>query len=342
MQIRHAESLKTLNTLSLQAHATAFANVASDQELAQAMDWSRAHGLPVLPLGEGSNVVLAGDLEALVLHQSNARLQLIAERDDRVTLRVSAGHNWHRLVCRTLEAGWYGLENLALIPGTVGAAPIQNIGAYGAELERFVVAVQCLDIRTGEHLMLTAAECAFAYRDSIFKGALRDQVIITSVDLALSRSAAVQVSYPSLQEELARAGIDDPCPQDVFSAVVDVRRRRLPDPAEEHNAGSFFKNPVVSAQGASELQADYPDVPCYPQSDGSVKVSAAWLIEQTGWKGHRANGVGVHPGHALVLVNYGSDAGGQLLALAHEIMASVNERFGISLNIEPRVYGAGS
>jgi UDP-N-acetylmuramate dehydrogenase len=339
VQILRAESLKTCNTLSLAAQAAALVAVSNDQELSQAMDWSRACGLSVLPWGEGSNIVLAGDVDALVIRQCNADLRVLSERGDTVTLRISAGHNWHQLVCRTLASGCYGLENLALIPGTVGAAPIQNIGAYGVELERFVVAVQCLHIRSGEHLMLSARECAFGYRDSIFKGALSGQVVITAVDLALSRRASPEVGYPSLRDELTRRGIGDPGAEDVFSAVVDVRQRRLPDPAQEPNAGSFFKNPLLTAAQARELAASWPALPCYPQADGRVKVSAAWLIEQLGWKGKRTNGVGVHPGHALVLVNYGGDSGSALLALAADIRASVARQFGVDLEIEPRIYG---
>ncbi|WP_243391579.1 UDP-N-acetylmuramate dehydrogenase [Pseudohalioglobus lutimaris] len=339
MQIRRAESLKPFNTLSLQASAAALVRVSNDQELAQAMDWSRSQGLPVLPLGEGSNVVLAGDLDALVVRQCNEDLKVVAEENDRVTLRISAGHDWHRLVMRTLEAGFYGLENLALIPGTVGAAPIQNIGAYGVEFERFVVAVQGLEMRTGEHLMLTAAECAFAYRDSVFKGELRDRVIITAVDIQLSRRPQSDLDYPALRDELARRRVANPQPEDVFAAVVDLRKRRLPDPDKEPNAGSFFKNPVISAERAQAMRTRWPGLPCFAQAGGRVKIPAAWLIEQAGWKGRRVGGVGVHPGHALVLVNHGSDSGKELLALAASIRESVSRQFEVTLEMEPRVYG---
>ena len=258
MQIRRAESLKFCNTLSLQASAAALASVRSDQELAQAMDWSRAEGLPVLPLGEGSNIVLAGDLDVLVVRQCNEDLRVLAEQGDSVTLRVSAGHDWHRLVTRTLEDGLYGLENLALIPGTVGAAPIQNIGAYGVEFERFVVAVHGIDIAAGKPLVLNCEECAFGYRDSIFKGELRDRVIITAVDMVLSRRASAEPGYPALQQELAQRGVERPAPEDVFAAVVEVRSRRLPDPQSEPNAGSFFKNPVTTAAHVQELRCNWP------------------------------------------------------------------------------------
>ena len=339
MQILRAESLRQHNTLALEASANALVDVASDAEVTDALTWAQAEGLPVIPLGEGSNLVLAGDLEALLIRQRDDQLRVLAEQDDTVELRVSAGHNWHRLVCRTLEAGYYGLENLALIPGTAGAAPIQNIGAYGVELERFVRSVQGVDIASGEIFRLSAADCAFGYRDSIFKRELRDKIIITSLDLRLSRSPGVELGYPALRTELTQAGVVEPAPEDVFRAVVALRGRRLPDPATEPNAGSFFKNPVLAAGQAAALAELFPAMPLYPQLDGRVKLSAAWLIDQAGWKGQRKGGVGVHPGHALVLVNYAGGSGKELLSLAAEIAASVRQRFDVALEIEPRVYG---
>ncbi|MDG2328249.1 MAG: UDP-N-acetylmuramate dehydrogenase [Halioglobus sp.] len=339
MQILPAESLRPYNSLSLEASAAALALVDTDQELSKALDWSRAQGLAVLPLGQGSNVVIVDDLEALVVRQQGTGFKVLGESDHEVSLRVSAGQDWHSLVEKTLGQGLYGLENLALIPGTVGAAPIQNIGAYGVELDRFVRAVQAVDIETGEHLVLTRQECAFGYRDSVFKHELRDKIIITAVDLCLSREPVTAVTYPALQAELDDSGIREPTPRDVYCAVVNVRRRRLPDPAEEPNAGSFFKNPVIEQRQAEALSREFGSMPVFVQQDNRVKVPAAWLIDQIGWKGHRQNGVGVHPGHALVLVNYGGDSGKALLQLAADISASVSERFDINLEIEPRVYG---
>ncbi len=340
MLIHRAEPLKSRNSLSLAARANALATVEDEAELRQALAWARAEGLPVVPLGGGSNVVLAGDLEVLVLCQKSADITPLQQVADTVFLRVSAAHDWHLLVQECLARGWYGLENLALIPGQVGAAPIQNIGAYGVELEHFVRAVHAVDITTDEQLELTAADCRFGYRDSIFKHELRDRVVVTHVDLALSLSPRCQLTYPALQEELEARGIADPVPQDVFDAVVSVRRRRLPDPALEPNAGSFFKNPVLSADHGDALLAAHPDLPCYEQDDGSIKVPAAWLIEQCGWKGQRDGDLGVHPNHALVLVNYGADSGSELLALADRIAESVQARFEVALEIEPRIYGA--
>ena len=339
MQIKCAESLRARNTLRLESHAAALVEVSSTTDLRAALAYARIEGLAVVPLGTGSNVVLAGDLDALVVCQHSSDMALLEARGESVLLRVSAGHDWHTLVQRTLDAGFYGLENLALIPGTAGAAPIQNIGAYGVELARFVDAVHALEIASGKALTLSAADCAFGYRDSIFKGELRDQLVITAVDLRLSRQPEPELSYPALADELKRQGIAEPQPEDVFRAVVDVRSRRLPDPAREPNAGSFFKNPLVPAAQAEILRAQHPGMPVYAQADQHTKIPAAWLIEQAGWKGHKRGGVGVHPGHALVLVNYGTDSGSELLALADEIVASVQARFGIALQAEPRIYG---
>ncbi|RLQ23084.1 UDP-N-acetylmuramate dehydrogenase [Seongchinamella sediminis] len=339
MQILRAESLRARNTLHLESHAKALVEVSSGAQLSAALDWARAEGLPVLPLGSGSNVVLAGDIDALVVCQRGSAIDVLSEQGDSVMLRVAAGHDWHALVEQSLARGYYGLENLALIPGTVGAAPIQNIGAYGVELERFVAAVHAVETASGRALTLSAGDCGFAYRDSVFKRELRDKLVITAVDLRLSRRPAPELAYPALRSELERAGIRDPGPEDVFRAVVAVRSRRLPDPAREPNVGSFFKNPVVAAAVAAALQEQYPDMPLYPQADGGAKVPAAWLIERAGWKGRRRGGVGVHPGHALVLVNYGSDAGADILALAEEIRAAVASRFTIALEPEPRIYG---
>lgn len=339
MQIRHAESLKQLNTLALAASASALATVETGAELQQALDWASAEGLPVLPLGEGSNVVLCGELEALVLYQAGAAMQVVEEQGDRVRLRVQAGHSWHSLVCRSLQRGFYGLENLALIPGQVGAAPIQNIGAYGVELDRFIHAVHGVHISSGDAFSFSRADCDFGYRESVFKKELRDQVVITAVELDLSTAAAPHVEYPALVEEIQRLGGDAGSPGDVFNAVVSVRRRKLPDPATEPNAGSFFKNPVVSAEHAATLSDTCPDLPRYPQANGEVKLAAAWLIERAGWKGLRREGVGVHPDHALVLVNYTADNGSILLHLAADIRRSVEDAFGVSLELEPRVYG---
>jgi UDP-N-acetylmuramate dehydrogenase len=340
MHVLTAESLLPYNTLALDARAKALLSVGSERSLLDALDWAAAEGLQVVPLGEGSNVVFAGDIEALVLRMENRGIEVLRDDDNAALLRVAAGESWHSLVQWAIQQGFCGLENLALIPGTVGAAPIQNIGAYGVELASFVHRVHCVDIATGVERIFDSAACQFGYRDSVFKHSLRDQLIITAVDFAVSRVPCVQVEYPVLARALEEQGIDNATPGQVFNAVVSIRGSKLPDPARVPNAGSFFKNPVVRNERASELARQFSGLPQYPQADGKTKLPAAWLIEHCGWKGHRRDGLGVHPEHALVLVNYGSNNGKALLELAGEISASVLDVFDIRLEIEPRIYGS--
>lgn len=343
MHVQANAALISHNTLALAAQCSALATVGdAEGELVAALTWAKENGLPVLPLGEGSNVVLAGNVEAMVLRLQNRGIEVLNESAVAVELRVAAGENWHEFVTWSLQQGYCGLENLALIPGTVGAAPIQNIGAYGVELCSYISRVHARDCTTAQELQFTRDECAFAYRDSIFKNALRDTLVITAVDFTLPRSAAPHTSYPALShalELLPGGGGDSLTPQAVFETVVALRQSKLPDPKREPNAGSFFKNPVLSEQQFVELSQANADVPSYPQADGQIKIPAAWLIEQCGWKAHRRLDQGVHAQHALVLVNYGNSSGADLLALASDIQADVNKRFSIALEIEPRVYG---
>ncbi len=339
MRIRCAESLLERNTLALPAAAEALAVVTGEGELLAALEWAGQRRLPVVPLGGGSNVVFAGDLPGLALCVANRGIEVLEQSREQVLLRVAAGENWHALVEWCLRRGYHGLENLALIPGTAGAAPIQNIGAYGVELSRFLVRVHAVEIGSGRRRTLSLEECEPGYRDSVFKRRLRDQLVIDALELRLSRAPIVAVDYAALADCLTRRGIDEPRPRDVFDAVVAIRRGRLPDPATEPNAGSFFKNPVLSSQDALDLSAQWPGLPVYPQGEGQAKLPAAWLIEQCGWKGYRQGGVGVHPEHALVIVHYGGADGAAVLALARRIADSVAGRFGVVLEIEPRVYG---
>ncbi|MGB1140949.1 MAG: UDP-N-acetylmuramate dehydrogenase [Halioglobus sp.] len=338
MNVLDDQPLGSRNTLALDASASALVEVARGQDLVEALAWADERTLPVLPLGQGSNVVLADDLQCLVVVMQTRGVDLLETSTDAVMLRVAAGENWHELVGWCVEKGYYGLENLALIPGTVGAAPIQNIGAYGVELASTLQAVHATRLADGQAIVIDSADCAFGYRDSVFKGALKDTAVITAVDLRLSREPVVDISYPALAAEFDGA-VAEPSPRAVYDAVVNVRSRKLPDPAVVPNAGSFFKNPVFNATQAQALGERFPALPQYPQDDGSVKVPAAWMIQHCGWKGIERDGVGVHPEHALVLVNRGSNSGSALLALADDIAASVNDTFGVQLVIEPRVYG---
>ena len=342
MKFYRDKLMRKHNTLALQARADAFACVTNDDELLEALAWARTEGVAVVALGQGSNIVLAGDVQALVVQQAVRGIEVLDAVNSDVILRVAAGENWHELVQWTLQQGYYGLENLALIPGTVGASPIQNIGAYGVELQSVLLQVHARQIADDKPVTLDNAACQFRYRDSIFKRERKDQLVITAIDIQLSRRSSVNISYPALATFFAEHSHVEPTPQTVFDAVVSIRRSKLPDPSIEPNVGSFFKNPLLRSEMAALLLAKHPGLPCFSQADGSVKVSAAWMIDQCRWKGHRADDLGVHPQHALVLVNYGSDSGAQLLALSSEIVSSVHDAFGVELEIEPRIYGLNS
>lgn len=328
------------NTFGVAARAPWLLEVNDTGSLAEALDLAQVRDLPLLMLGGGSNLLFAGDPPGAVVALRAAGMQVIADDGVQAVVRADAGADWHGLVMWSLDQGLCGLENLALIPGSTGAAPIQNIGAYGVEVGERIVAVEAWDRRAQRNVHLDRAACAFGYRDSAFK---RDpeRWIVTAVELALSRHAAPRLDYAGIGEELAAMGVATPGAREVAEAVIRIRRRKLPDPAVVGNAGSFFKNPIVPATLAQALQAAHPRLPVFPgDGDGTRKLSAAWLIDACGWKGAREGDAGVSPAHALVLVNHGAATGLQLLELARRIAASVQDRFGVALEPEPRIVGA--
>lgn len=339
--------LQPLNTLAVPARADYFCAAHTEAEILAALDWARQRQLPVQLLGGGSNLVMAERLPGLTLQIRLQGISLAADMGEQVLLDVAAGESWHQLVVWCLERGFYGLENLALIPGTVGAAPVQNIGAYGVEISRFVESVATLDRRDGASRTLSAADCEFSYRDSVFKRSLRDQRVITRITLRLQRHPQPEISYPALREALD-LGMNEETeavtPQAVFDAVCRIRREKLPDPALIPNCGSFFKNPILPWTLYATLQRQYPDMPSYdaslPGNPAPVrKVAAAWLIDRAGWKGREYQGVRVHERQALVLTNAGHRGAGDILALAREIRQSVQARFGVELELEPELLG---
>lgn len=332
-------SLHRFNTLSLPAVAEFYAEVNDREQLEAARRFALERRLPLMALGAGSNVVLGERIAGLVVRLVNAEVHAQPLDERRVRLTVSGGHNWHQLVEYSLDQGWFGLENLALIPGTVGAAPIQNIGAYGVELERFLYGVHAIEWTTGESVWFSAADCQLAYRDSIFKRQYRDRFIIHAVDLELSTVPAPVLDYPALRENLDRHLSGAPEPGDVFDAVCRIRREKLPDPALIPNAGSFFKNPILDLDEVQPLLDRYSDLVTFPAGEGRLKLAAAWLIDRAGWKGFSQGEVGVHDRQALVLLNRGQADADALLALARTIVRSVKERFGVELEMEPRCYG---
>lgn len=292
-------------------------------------------GLPRLVLGGGSNILLTGDFPGVVLHMGMKGMEIVGTDADATYVRAAGGENWHQCVLWTLSQGLGGLENLSLIPGSVGAAPIQNIGAYGAEIKDYFHCATVFDLESGAVLALDKPACAFGYRDSIFKHALRDRAIVLDVTFALPRQWEANLRYAELEQEIASRGLVNPSPKDISDAVIAIRTRKLPDPALIGNAGSFFKNPVVPAQQRHALLERFPQLISYPQADGTYKLAAGWLIDQCGWKGKSLGAAGVYDKQALVLVNRGGASGQEVLALAQKIQEDVLGRFGVRIEPEP-------
>ena len=327
-------ALDAFNTLRLPARTAWFAAVHDVDQLRAILEDPRIQGLPRLVLGGGSNLVLAGDFDGLVLQVAFKGRSRVQEDAEAWYIRAGGGENWHDFVRWTLAQGWPGLENLSLIPGTVGAAPIQNIGAYGLELADRFESLDAVDLDTGALRMFDLAACGFGYRDSVFKRN-PGRWLVSTVRFRLPRPWQPLTRYADLALELAARGCSAPEARAVSDAVIAVRRRKLPDPADIGNAGSFFKNPVVDAERCARLLAAHPGMPHYPQAAGQEKLAAGWLIEQAGWKGRSLGPVGSYSHQALVLVNHGGATGGDVQRLAQAIMADVEARFGVCLEPEP-------
>ncbi len=336
MKVQQNHSLKDYNTFGIDVKADYFATVKNAGIISELSRSGILREQRYVLLGGGSNVLFDGDFRGLIIHNGIKGIKIIESTDLHAIVEVGAGEVWHSFVKTCLKNKFYGLENLALIPGYAGAAPVQNIGAYGVEQDQFFESLNGYDIGSREFRTYTKEECDFGYRDSVFKRALRDRFIITSVKYRLYKDPMTNTSYKELQEELEKFGVSDPDPQYIFDTVCRIRGRKLPDPAEIGNGGSFFKNPVISSSKFDIFKKKYPDLTGY-QVGGGIKVPAAWLIEKCGWKGKREGDAGVYPGHALILVNYGKASGGDILDLAEEIMESVNENFGIRLETEVRI-----
>lgn len=336
MAVQREADLAPLTTFGLPARAERLAVCTSVEDIRDALTAARQEGLPLTILGGGSNVLLTGDVPGMVLHNRIAGMDLVREEGDEVWVRVGAGMSWHAFVQESLARGWYGLENLSLIPGSVGASPMQNIGAYGIEVEARFHSLEAIATDTGEARTFGHAECEFGYRESVFKRALKGAYVITHVTYRLSRKPDLRLEYGAIRSELEAMGIDDPTPLDVSAAVIRIRQSKLPDPADIGNAGSFFKNPVLDSAAFAALQAAHPDVPNYP-APGGVKVAAGWLIDRAGWKGHHRGTHGVHDRQALVLVHHGGATGAEVLQLARDIQADVREKFGVDLEREVNV-----
>lgn len=339
LNIQSHASLKSYNTFGIDVDARYLVEINHTDDINTLLQLTDFVGVPKLILGGGSNVLLCHDFDGLVLKMNIQGIDVSREDDDHVYLVVGAGVNWHELVLFCVQQGYAGLENLSLIPGTVGAAPMQNIGAYGVELEQVFDSLTAVHTLTGERQTFSHADCQFGYRESVFKRELRGQYIITGVTFRLDKRPTFHTRYGAIQETLTEMGVshDELSIQAISEAVIRIRRSKLPDPAQIGNAGSFFKNPEVPKPQFEALKKQFDALPGYPLSDDRVKIPAGWLIEQAGWKGYRSGDAGVHTKQALVLVNYGNATGQDLLTLAGQVRNSVQEKFGVAITPEVNV-----
>ncbi len=337
MKITENYPLKTLNTFALNVDAKYFTTVASKDEIKQSVEIARQKDVPLLILGGGSNLLFESDFPGLVVRNELKGTSVIDQTDDSVFVKVMGGEIWDDFVKYCVENGWGGVENLSLIPGTTGAAPIQNIGAYGAEQKDSFVELEAYFLKTGKRKVFSNNECMFGYRTSIFKEKLKGEVFIESVTFKLDRKPTLKTEYGAIERELSQIKDRKITVSDVRNAVIKIRRSKLPDPVELGNAGSFFKNPVVTAGKLSELKTKSPDIISYSFGNDSFKLAAGQLIDKCGWKGRREGDAGVHKNQALVLVNYGNATGKDILLLAGKIQKSVLEKFGVKLETEVNV-----
>lgn len=337
MKIVENQSLKPYNTFGLEVSAKYFVEAGSVQEIISALDFAKTNNLSKMLLNGGSNMLLTHDFDGLVLKLNLKGIKIVAETEDFVEVKVQSGENWHEFVKWTLQNDFGGLENLSLIPGNCGTAPMQNIGAYSVEIKDSMKELSALEIKTGETKIFTNEDCQFGYRESVFKNELKNRFIITDVTFKLTkRHHKLNTSYGAIQLELEKLNIQNPTIQDVSHAVINIRQSKLPDPKEIGNSGSFFKNPVISKDRFEQLQQQFPDISGYVSGE-EVKVAAGWLIENAGWKGKRFGDTGVHEKQALVLVNYGNATGQEIYDLSQRILDDIFDKYEIQLEREVNI-----
>lgn len=337
MIVQQNVSLKPYNTFGLDENAGYLAIVDSVEDLDEIYQTGRFRSQKKMILGGGSNVLFTRGFTGVVAKNEIRGIHIQNETDEDVLVSVGAGENWHQFVLWCVEHGYAGVENLSLIPGTVGAAPMQNIGAYGVELKEVFHSLEAYEIKSGKTISFFKEDCKFDYRYSIFKGELRDEFVITKVFFKLSKKPKFNISYGAIKETLEEMGVDELTLKNVSQAVINIRQSKLPDPMDIGNAGSFFKNPVIEKLHFEALEAQFDDIRCYPIDDEKVKIPAGWLIENAGWKGYRDGNIGVHDKQALVLVNHGMGRGKDIFKLSNEIKKSIQGKFGIELEREVNV-----
>jgi UDP-N-acetylmuramate dehydrogenase len=337
-EVQFDVSLKPYNTFGIDVKAKAFCTIDSLDQLSVIRELYLQYQPEILVLGGGSNVLLTKDFNGLVLLNNVKGIEVRSEGQKQVELFAKSGENWHELVMWTVNKNWGGLENLSLIPGSVGAAPIQNIGAYGVELKDVLKDVHAYHWKTGTHCVFSNKDCRFGYRNSIFKGEAKGNYFITGITLLLEKNPTqFKTSYGDIRKVLGEKGVVHPTVASISAAVINIRSSKLPDPAVLGNAGSFFKNPVLEATSFSRLKALFPDMPSFPHEEDTVKIPAAWLIERCGWKGRKVGNTGNHASQALVIVNYGGATGEEIWQHAMTVRQSVKEQFGIDLEPEVNV-----
>ncbi len=324
-------NLAPYNTLNVKAKASYFLSVSSAGQLVSFIEESSEEYSDLFVLGGGSNVLFVDNFDGLVLHVSIKGKEIFKEDEEFVWLQIGAGENWHETVLYCVDKGWGGIENLSLIPGTVGAAPIQNIGAYGVELQEVFESLEAVELASGEKRTFNKQDCRFGYRDSIFKNELKGKYVVTEVTLKLSKNPSVNTSYGAISSELENRGIKNPDIRDLSNVVIDIRNSKLPNPEDLGNAGSFFKNPIVSKQKYAHLRQQYPSMPGYELNTIETKIPAGWLIEEAGLKGKVFGKAGTYKQQALVIVNHGGASGQEILELANKIRTAVKNKFGIEL-----------
>ncbi len=336
-EIKEDFSLHSFNTFHIDSIARYFTEVSSIENFRTLITSGKLNESPFLILGGGSNLLFTGNFKGIVIHIINRGIEIISRTQDSVLVKAAAGEDWHKFVTYCVNQGFGGLENLSLIPGNVGSCPIQNIGAYGVEVKDSIFSVEAIDLQSGEIRIFSKEDCRFGYRDSIFKRDLKGKFAICSVTFELKLNPVVHLEYGAIKQELVANGIENPTIADVSEAVCAIRQNKLPDPKYLGNAGSFFKNPTIDQEIAEKLLETFPKMVSFQTGNNTVKLAAGWLIEQCGWKGFRDGDAGVHEKQALVLVNYGSASGSNILTLAHRVQNSVYERFGVKLEMEVNV-----
>lgn len=338
IKIEENVNLKPYNTFGIEVHARYFCKISTEEQLQELLSKNVYKNERHLILGGGSNVLFTKDFDGLIIKVDLTGIQKQNETDGTIDIDVKSGERWHNLVLYCVHHNLGGIENLSLIPGTVGAAPIQNIGAYGVEIKEVIKKVEAIDLSTGERKSFTNGECAFGYRESIFKHDLKEKYFISSVTLtATTKNHLLNTRYGAIQDTLKAMHVMVPTIKTISDAVIHIRKTKLPDPTTIGNAGSFFKNPTLALSHYEQLKKTYSEIPGYPSVNQSVKVPAGWLIEQCGWKGKRINNIGVHTQQALVLVNYGNGNGDEIFQLAKNILSSVKEKFDITLTPEVNI-----